>query len=304
MPKLHYDPNWPRAKAWLEGDHDERFEQTLAVLGVPMNSSITPGRCDMAPGAIRVALERYSPYDVDADLDLRRVWVTDYGNVTVTTPAGSKNEIANAVRGALEKNEKLVIFGGDNGITRPGVHGIHENLEAVGLLTLDAHFDLRDLGQGLSNGNPVRTLLADGLPGENIHQIGIQSFANSMAYADIARQEGIRFVTTDEIERRGLDEVLEESLSFLTERVDVIYFDLDVDVLDRAFSPGTPGSRPGGLLPSEVKRAAKRCGRHPKVKVMDLVEVDPSKDVADITVLNAASFLLSFAAGLMLSEPT
>ena len=60
-----------------------------------------------------------------------------------------------------------------------------------GLLTIDAHLDLRSLDGGLSNGNPVRALLADGLPGGQIVQVGLQSFANSAAYAEVAREAGI-----------------------------------------------------------------------------------------------------------------
>ena len=64
-------------------------------------------------------------------------------------------------------------------MTRPGVHGLGLPLDQVGLITLDAHFDMRDLDRGLGNGNPVRALIEDGLPGRNIAQIGLAPFANS-----------------------------------------------------------------------------------------------------------------------------
>ena len=70
-------------------------------------------------------------------------------------------------------------------------------------------------------------------------------------------------------------------------------------VLDRAYAPACPGARPGGLQPWEVRRAAWLCGRHPKVKALDLVEVDPTQDVADVTVLTTGACLLSFAAGVV-----
>ena len=89
------------------------------------------------------------------------------------------------------------------------------------------------------------------------------------------------------------------ALEHLAERADAIYVDVDLDVLDRAFAPACPGARPGGLAPMEVRRAARLAGRHPKVRAMDIVEVDPTQDVADVTVLTAASCLLSFSAGLV-----
>src|SRR5215471_18965564 len=83
----------------------------------------------------------------------------------------------------------------------------------------------------------------------------------------------------------------------LAEVADRIYVDLDLDVLDRSFAPATPGSRPGGMQPSDLLEAARCCGKHPKVRAIDLVEIDPEKDVANVTVLMAASCFLAFAAG-------
>jgi arginase family enzyme len=172
-------------------------------------------------------------------------------------------------------------------------------LSRAGLLTLDAHLDLRDLNPELTNGNPVRALLADGLLGANIVQIGIQPFANSHAYLEVAREAGIKVVSVSEVRARGIGMVVEEALDLLDEVVDAIYVDLDLDVLDRVFAPATPGSRPGGLTPADVRTAARLCGAHPKVRVLDLVEVDPTKDVAEATVFAAGLCLLSFASGLL-----
>jgi formiminoglutamase len=190
-----------------------------------------------------------------------------------------------------------VLLGGDNSITRPGCHALGD-LARCGLLTLDAHFDLRDLDRGLSNGNPVRALLEDGLPGGHIIQVGIQSFANSHAYAEIARQAGIRMIGAEKAWSRGIGTVVEEALRLLDAQCDRIYVDLDLDVLDRIYSPATPGSRPGGFAPFQIREAARLCGAHPKVRALDLVEIDPTRDIADATVLTAAACLLEFAAGV------
>jgi Arginase family len=66
----------------------------------------------------------------------------------------------------------------------------------------------------------------------------------------------------------------------------------------RAFAPACPGSKPGGLLPYELVRAARCCGASPKVVAVDIVEVDPEKDIADNTAMAAASCFLAFAEGL------
>lgn len=303
------DPYWPRASAWLAGEFTPSSLNSpvgLAIIGAPLRlGSITPGRCDLAPDAVRAILRKFSVYDIESDVDLRQLAARDLGDLPL---ADLKLEDAfeplkDAVRNALAGADAVVVIGGDNGVTRPGVHGVVDSLagslENCGLITLDAHFDLRDLSNGLTNGNPVRALLADGLPGRNIVQIGIQPFANSQAYAQVANDAGITVVTMSQIRAHGVERLLTESFDDLSQRVEHIYVDLDIDSLDRIFAPATPGSRPGGLTPYELRRVAWLCGAHPLVRAIDLVEVDPTQDVADATVMATASCLLSFASGLL-----
>jgi formiminoglutamase len=295
------DPNWPRASAWLAGETLGEPSSRLAVIGAPVaRGSITPGHCDLAPAAIRKALERFSTYDLDSGCDIRGLRAQDMGDLAVAalSPEEAFQHVRNAVATALKTAEAVVLLGGDNSITRPGCHGLGD-LARCGLLTLDAHLDLRDLEGGLTNGNPVRALLRDGLPGSHIVQIGLQSFANSGAYAAVAREAGIHLVTAQRVWERGIATVLEDALRDLDRKADRIYVDLDLDVLDRMYAPATPGSRAGGLAPYQVRQAARLCGEHPKVRVVDLVEIDPTRDVADATVLAAAACLLEFASGLL-----
>lgn len=293
------DAHWPTAAGWLAGRHSASPLATLAVLGVPIyKGSITRGRCDLAPDAIRSVLGKFSPFDFATGYDLSDVTIMDLGNLDVASayPAEASDRIAGGVRDAVRKAGVISIFGGDNSLTRPACQGIGPLLE-TGLLTIDAHLDLRDLDRGQTNGNPIRGLLEDGLQGDHIVQIGIQSFANSKAYARIAQQAGIEVITVDQVRARGIVNVVTDALDKLGNIAQRIYVDFDVDVLDRIFAPATPGSRPGGLQPSELFQAARCCGEHPKVVAIDIVEVDPDKDVANATILAAASCFLYFAAG-------
>ena len=299
---LYEDPHWPRAGSWLRGERLPKPVGEIGVIGVPVaKGSITPGRCDLAPAAIRKALDRFSTYQIDFDRDLRLLAAVDEGdlNVSFMTPEQAFQPVMEAVRVSVEAAPAVILLGGDNSITRPGCHGLGLPLLRCGLLTLDAHLDLRHLEDGLTNGNPVRALLGDGLPGDHIFQIGIQPFANSEAYVGVARQAGIHIITLDCVVERGIGAVLEEALDYLDARTDRIYVDLDLDVLDRVYAPATPGSRPGGLTPQLVRKAARLCGQHPKVRAMDLVEMDPTHDIADATALAAAACLLEFAAGVL-----
>jgi formiminoglutamase len=298
---MHEDPNWPRASEWLAGLCNPVPSGQLAVLGAPLNRSISPGRCDLAPAAVRRALNRLSMYDIETNGDLAPLEVLDHRDLPIAalSPEEALEPIAEGVARALESSDAIVILGGDNGVTRAACHGLGVSLDRLGVVTLDAHLDLRDLGRGLHNGNPIRALLEDGVPGDHILQLGIQGFANSAAYAGVAWNAGIGVVTADDLHMRGAAQTFKLKLDQLAAKVDAIYFDLDVDVLDRAFAPACPGARPGGLTPWQVRQCAHIAGGHPKVIAMDLVEIDPEQDRNDLTALAAAQFLLAFATGMM-----
>src|SRR5258708_18854687 len=208
------DPNWPPAAAWLSGAHAADPACRLAVLGAPLRlGSITPGRPDLAPAAVRGVLARLSTFDLEFSRDLSRIAATDLGDLPLaeTLPENALGPLSTTVRSALAAADALVLLGGDNGITRPGCHGISTGLPRAGLLTLDAHLDLRDLTPTLTNGNPVRALLADGLPGAQIVQIGIQPFANSRAYFEVAREAGIKVVPVTEVRRQGIESLIRQT---------------------------------------------------------------------------------------------
>lgn len=301
MPATPSDPFWPRASEWLAGWHAPNAQRKLAVLGVPAaTGSITPGRCDLAPAAVREALYRFSTYDLETGDDLESVAACDLGDLALEkmSVADACQPAADRVRSSAECVDALVLLGGDNSITRPGVHGLGLELDKCGLLTLDAHLDLRDLAGGLTNGNPVRALLRDGLPGRNIVQVGLQPFANSRQYHEVALNAGITVISAGECRRKGIDTVVERALAQLAQHCDAIYVDFDIDVLDRAFAPACPGARPGGITPAELRSAARVSGEHPKVRIADLVEVDPERDVACVTVYATCMCLLGFASGV------
>ncbi|MBN8690959.1 MAG: agmatinase family protein [Armatimonadetes bacterium] len=299
MAKLFDDPHWPRASTLLRSDKDSN-EFDVGVVGIPCNASITPGNCHLSPAAIRESLALFSPYDLAHEQDLSELSIQDFGDLEVKdrTLDEVREELTKWLNSLAKPNAALVLLGGDNSITRPGVHALGEPLEGIGLLTFDAHFDLRDLGHGYHNGNPVRALLEDGLPGQNILQVGIQSFANSKDYAKIARQEGMKMILADQIHEQPFAQTIDEIDRFFGPDIHTIYVDFDIDVLDRGWCPGAPGARPGGILPWQAKKFAFEVGRNPRVRALDLVELDPSLDQNRVTQLAAASILLSFLSGV------
>ena len=282
-----------RSVADLIGSHPDA---PVALIGAPLNErSLTPGRCDRGPKAFRAALPRFSTYDVETGLSLE-TRVHDAGDVPLkaVTPADAFGPVLDAVKAQAHK-PLTVLIGGNNAITRPGVHGL--GLDRVGLLTLDAHFDLRDTDQGLTNGNPVQALLEDGLDGRRISQIGLAPFANTKRAHDKARAAGISVRIAGECRERGLATVVAEELERLSGLCDAIYVDFDIDVIDRSQWPASPGARPGGVSVHDFFAATRVIGAHPKVKAVDLTEYDPSLEIGDLSSLTVGRWFCELLAG-------
>jgi formiminoglutamase len=281
----------------LLGDHPGA---RVAIVGAPLNErSLTPGRCDLAPATVRAALRRMSVYDLETETDLSSLAVHDAGdlNLKIVTPADAFEPIRQAVAAQAGTRELTILLGGNNAVTRPGVHGLDPALWRVGLLTLDAHFDLRDTDCGLTNGNPIQALLEDGLPGERISQIGLAPFANTRRMHEKAKAAGIAVRTLTECRERGLAALAAAELERLSSACELIYVDFDIDVIDRGQLPGAPGARPGGLSAGEFFAATRVIAAHPKVRAVDLTEFDPSLDIGDVSALTAARWVCEALAG-------
>lgn len=270
-----------------------------ALIGAPVRlGSVTPGACHKAPDVVRAALKRISTYDLEAGLEID-LPVGDAGDLDVSTlsPADCFEPIRDGIRPLAEKTELTIIVGGNNAITRPGVHTFGDDLDNTGLITLDAHFDMRDTSGGLTNGNPVQALLDDGMPGANIAQIGLAPFANAKYMHDAARSAGNRLYTMADVNSRGVEAIMTEALQVLSERCERLYVDFDIDVIERGLAPGAPGARPGGMTTLDFFKAARLAGGHPKVRAVDLAEFDPSLDFSDITALVAGRWCAELLAG-------
>jgi arginase family enzyme len=203
--------------------------------------------------------------------------------------------LRDAVAREVALRDLTILLGGNNAVTRPGVHGV--GLKTVGVMTLDAHFDLRDTDGGLNNGNPIQALLNDGLPGTHISQIGIAPFANTKKAHGKAKTAGIAVRTLGECHERGFVAIVREELDRLTRTCGAIYVDFDIDVIDRAQMPSAPGARAGGIAVRDFFAAARVIAAHPKVRCVDLTEFDPSLDINAIGALTAARWFAEILSG-------
>src|SRR5258708_283864 len=277
------------------------------VLRAPIpQAAVSLASAHTTPPALRAALERFSTWDGDHGVQLEELRVVDAGDVKGDDrdpdSTAAHGRIQAAVTDALNRGPVVAILGGDNSLTRPAMNGAirRGSLDNDwGLVTIDAHHDCRPLDGGASNGNPVRGLITDGLPGSRLAQAGIRGLANHDDHGAWALAQGIDVRTADEVRADGMTATLHHVLADLrAENVSDIYADIDIDVLDRTFAPACPDSLPGGLRPPDLLDAAFLLGADPMVRAVDFVEVDAAADVAGITLRVTAAAFLAFCSGL------
>lgn len=290
------DPRWPPASTLLtESVPTDRA--AVALLGVPtFRFALSPWTgCD-TPARVRTALARYSTWSYRDEVDLAEVTaIVDLGDVV--DPDDGIAAVASALVHRPPHARLTAIVGGDNSatfVTMAALAG--RDLAHWGLVTLDAHHDLRD---GHSNGSPVAELLAAGLPGSQVVQVGLSDFANSPAYARRAADAGITCVTRAQLDERGVMAAIEDAVAIASGDDRPVYVDIDLDVCDRAVVPACPAAAPGGLSARELRDAVYAAAASSPVVAIDFTEVDAARDAPDgRTVRLVALALLEAVAGV------
>jgi len=291
--QLPNDPQWVRANTLFSNDNESA---DIALIGIPAHeSSISPTQAHLTPQAVRTALARYSTFSTSSSVDLQGNSFIDLGDIASPDGVEGLKRVKNALSRVLLNNQLLIALGGDNSITYSAASCLWRDLSNVGLITFDAHHDLRD---GYSNGSPVWQLIQAGLPGKNIVQIGIADFANSAEYSKRARENGITVISRADIRNGKIGDAVAKALEIAGTGGREIYVDLDVDVCDRSVVPACPASMPGGISADELRQAAFLVGADSRVRAIDITEIDASLDSPDQrTVRLAALLVLEASAG-------
>ncbi|OYD06242.1 agmatinase family protein [Paludifilum halophilum] len=308
------DVSEPKVHQWIETLNPRTADETdwssvdVTLLGVPLSrSSISASAASENPDAIRRAWKSFTPYNLEEDVDLTPLRVVDLGDVPqhVTDIAACHRNIREAMKGMRRHHPHTfpLVIGGDHSITAMLVKGWKEAHpdKRLGILQLDTHFDLRSLEEfGPANGTPIRNLVESGdVRGEDVYNIGLHGFFNARSLKDFADEAGIHYVTLKQARRQGIDTVIRESLDRLSQKVDTIYLTVDMDVLDITQGPGAPAATPGGMRTDELFEAVRLAGTCSKVGSMDLVCLDPARDVSGATVKAGTHVMLSFLTGFM-----
>ena len=272
----------------------------VIILGAPIDSGTSHrSGAKFGPQAIRGG--DYLPHDgqrphlalrTDGLKDLK---VVDAGDLLM--PGGDLVASLEVLAKATEKISRAgkipVILGGDHSIASADVAGIarHRGLGKISMIHFDAHADTGEdqWGALVGHGTPMRRLIDGGfVRGDRFLQLGLRGYWPDNTTLAWMRDQGMRSYEMTEIHHRGLNKVLDESFATLTNECDGVFLSVDIDVVD----PGTGTPEPGGITSRELLEAVRRICLELPIVGIDIVEVAPAFDTADITAILANRVVL------------
>jgi agmatinase len=277
------------------GDPGSLAGADIVVVGAPFDGGTThrPGT-RFGPQAIRQAC--YLPHDgsrpslalrVDGLRDLR---VLDAGDVEMY--AGdietSIAAIETAVHTIAAAGAIPVVLGGDHTVALPNATGVarHHGFGRVSMIHFDAHADTGDIefGHLHGHGQPMRRLIESGaVRGDRFLQVGLRGYWPEPETLSWMAGQRMRSYEMTEIVARGLTPCLTEAFAIATDDCDGVYLSVDIDVADPGHAPGTGTPEPGGLSGRDLLDAVRRICYELPVLGLEVVEVSPPYDHADIT---------------------
>lgn len=279
------------------------------ILGAPFDAGTSwrPG-ARFGPQAIRstdyLPHSGYRPHLALGVDPLHALGVVDAGDVYMPQldSEGGLQRLMDACRRVAAGGAMPVVLGGDHTITYATASGVarHHGDGRVALIHFDAHADTGDSQGGLwGHGTPMRRLITSGaVRGDRFYQIGLRGYWPDPPIFEWMAEQGMRWYEMSEVVRRGLDECVDEALERAAEDCDGVFLSVDVDVVDPGMAPGTGTPESGGLTSRQLLDAVRRIALEARVLGMDVVEVAPAYDHADVTALLGNRIVLEALSGL------
>ena len=285
---------------WANDDESLRaVGADIAIVGAPFDEGVSsrPG-ARFGPRAIRMAPTTWSTdsawsiqLDVEPYANLR---VVDAGDAPVvpTRPERALRVIHEKVFRVAEAGPIPIVLGGDHSITYPSAAAVARHMwpSKVGIVHFDAHADTGadQWGNLYGHGEPMRRLIEEGwIAGSNFVQVGLRGYWPERDTWDWMRDQGFRWHSMVEIEERGAEAVIADAIAEALDGPDCIYLSVDIDVVDPGMAPGTGTPESGGMLARELLRAVRQIVGQVELVGMDVVEVSPPYDHAEITAILA-----------------
>ena len=196
-----------------------------------------------------------------------------------------------------------VTLGGDHYSAYPAVKGFANGMRKrlgreprIGYIHLDSHLDAYDYNETWGkyyHGSPARRISElSAVDIKNMVWVGINGTTGVEPYEYITGNGGT-IITTADIERKGVEQIMAKAIEIASNGTDVIYATIDIDVVDQAFSCGTGSYIYGGITAMQLLDMANALSKA-NIGAIDIVEVSPPLDPSGNTSRLAATTLLSF----------
>jgi agmatinase len=282
----------------------------VVILGAPFDGG-TSNRAGARFGPQLIRQTDYLPHDgsrpslalrVDGLRDLR---VYDAGDVEMFSgdAARSVRDLQAAVYEVTRNGAIPLVLGGDHTIAWPDAAGVAQHLGQgrTSMIHFDAHADTGNIefGSLIGHGQPMRRLIESGaVRGDRFLQIGLRGYWPPPETIDWMAEQHMRSYEMTEIGERGLGTCLTEAFGIATDDCDGVFLSVDIDVCDPGHAPGTGTPEPGGLSARQLLDSVRRIGYELPVVGVDVVEVSPPYDHADITAFLANRVVLEVLSGI------
>jgi arginase len=286
----------------------------VAIIGAPLDLGAGRRGVDMGPSAIRYAGLRDRLVDAG-------IGVEDRGNVQAalaeTRASGAEKarfldeiletcaRVAQEVESARGEGLFPLVLGGDHSIAIGTLSGLSASGPG-GVLWLDAHGDLntpKTTPSGNVHGMPLAVALglcgpqfaADGLripavDAARVALVGVRSL--DPGEQDVVRELGVSVYTISDLDRRGVEPVIEEALARVSGG-SFVHVSVDLDVVDPEFAPGVGDPVLGGLSYREAHLALELVAEAGVLDSLELVEVNPIRDHENTTAALAVGLAAS-----------
>jgi agmatinase len=274
-----------------------RRRPDVAIIGAPLDDGVShrPG-ARFGPRAIRQAqYTSGSIHSLQLDNEPFEILdVVDAGDADIVPADLARGHAAiyQKVREVALTGAIPIILGGDHSITWPAATAVADVRwpRRIGIVHFDAHADTApdDWGVPAGHGTPMRRLIESGaVLGRNFVQVGLRGYWPDRETFRWMEGQRMRWHLMREIEERGAEAVVDAAIGEALDGPDAVYLSIDIDVLDPGVAPGTGTPEPGGLLARELLRAIRRIVLAVELAGMDIVEVSPPYDHAELTAMAA-----------------
>lgn len=288
----------------------------IQIIGAPIDLGSESLGVDIGPNAIRHAglISALKAFGYD---------VLDSGNINTNPPLtkprnqklkylkeilSANEKLANIIYQGLKKDYLPITLGGDHTVALGSVSAIKKYYKEIALIWIDAHPDTNTEKTTLTgniHGMPLAVLLGEGncklthflniypkLNPANVVIIGAKDIDEGEM--EIIRKYKLLMFTVDDIEEQGIHQVVQKTLKKILKKVKHLHISIDLDAIDIKDAPGVGMQNYGGLTYREISYLARKIGEINISKSIDVVELNPTRDLENKTAKLAVELILSF----------